>query len=72
MTKEFVNHPEHYNQGSPEVIEVIEGHGLDFHRGNAVKYILRAPHKGKPREDIEKAIWYLERYLRLFDNTTES
>ena len=58
-----IDHPSHYNVGSIEVIDAIESWSLDFHLGNVVKYIARAPHKGKFREDLEKAAWYLERYL---------
>lgn len=60
-----VNHPSHYTQSSIEVIDVIEAFDLDrdAYRKDAVKYILRAPHKGNPRQDIQKAIWYLERWL---------
>ena len=58
-----VNHPEHYNHGNIEVIDVIEDWDLDFHEGNAVKYIGRAKYKGNYKEDIEKAIWYLQRKL---------
>ena len=61
--KEKVNHPEHYNNGNTEAIEVIEDWNLDFHLGNAVKYICRAPYKGNYEEDIKKAIWYLQRSL---------
>lgn len=50
-------------QGKIEVIEFIEDQNLDYHRGNAVKYICRAPHKGNCVEDIKKAIWYLKRYI---------
>ena len=58
-----VNHPKHYNSGKYETIDVIEDWNLDFHCGNAIKYISRHNHKGEPKEDIEKAIWYLQRYL---------
>ena len=57
----MVNHPKHYNTGKFEVIDVIEDWKLDFNCGNAVKYIARAEHKGKQKEDLEKAIWYLQR-----------
>lgn len=60
--KETVNHPDHYNQGI-EAIDIIESWNLNFSLGNAIKYILRAPYKGSKREDIKKAIWYLEREL---------
>jgi len=58
-----VNHPDHYNwlPNGLEVIDVTEN--LNFCMGNAVKYILRADHKGKPIEDLDKAIWYLNREI---------
>ena len=63
MHKEKVNHPEHYNPGVYEVINIIEYYNLGFHLGNVLKYILRADKKhDTPKEDIEKAIWYLQRY----------
>jgi hypothetical protein len=58
-----VNNPPHYTwiQGM-EVIDITET--LNFCMGNAVKYILRADFKGKPIEDMRKAIWYLEREIK--------
>lgn len=59
-----VNHPEHYTSGGVEVIDAIEAWGLGYHLGNAVKYIARAGKKTPdPREDIAKAVWYLQREL---------
>jgi hypothetical protein len=63
MTDDPVNHPSHYTFGQIEVIEVIEDWNLDYHRGNAVKYIARAPHKGNELEDLQKAQWYLNRAI---------
>lgn len=59
-----VNHPAHYQGNGIESIEVIEGFDLNFHLGNAVKYILRAGRKSDRVEDIRKAIWYLNRELQ--------
>ena len=59
---EQVNHPDHYQQGI-EPIEVIESWGLNFSLGNAIKYILRSPYKGKQIEDLEKARWYIDREI---------
>jgi len=67
-----IDHPDHYNRGRTldadgtatyEPIKVIEamGMGYEFCIGNAIKYILRAPHKVAEREDLEKAVWYLLR-----------
>jgi hypothetical protein len=58
-----VNHPGHYNIGKIEVIEAIEDWKLNFNLGNAVKYIARADHKGKPVEDLQKAVFYLQREI---------
>lgn len=58
-----VNHPAHYNQGKIEVIDFIEDKHLNFHRGNAVKYIARAGFKDNEIEDLKKAVWYLEREI---------
>jgi len=61
-----VDHPKHYNITKFEVIDIIEEFELGFHLGNAIKYILRAKHKGKYKEDLEKAIWYLNRELEKY------
>lgn len=58
-----VNHPAHYKVGGIETIDFIEAKELDYHLGNAVKYISRAGHKGNRREDLEKAQWYLNRAI---------
>ena len=59
-----VNNPTHYNAGTIEVITVIEDWKLNFNLGNAIKYIGRCEHKNNKKEDIKKAIWYLERELK--------
>lgn len=61
---EKVDHPPHYGGDTVyETIKVIEAWGLDFHLGNAVKYISRAGKKGDATEDLEKAIWYIRRFI---------
>lgn len=64
-----VNHPSHYTFGKYEVIDVIEDWGLDMHSGCAVKYIARAGRKNPDTEiqDIQKAIWYLNRKVSLLE-----
>jgi len=66
--REAVNHPEHYNQGVFEVIDVIEDWKLDFNAGNVVKYLARHTHGGKPLEDLKKARWYLNRIIKGLEN----
>lgn len=62
---DVVNHPSHYTDGKIEVIDFIEQKNLNFHRGNAVKYIARAGKKDpkKEVEDLRKAVWYLNREI---------
>ena len=69
--KEMINHPEHYGGDSMyEAIKVIEAWDLDFHLGNTVKYISRAGKKevDKELQDLKKALWYLERKIKLLEN----
>ena len=68
-----VNHPSHYQTYSADNnIECIDAmkaafgveEVLDFCKLNAFKYLWRASSKGK-NQDIEKAIWYLNKFLEL-------
>ena len=63
-----VNIPSHYTTGKIEVIDFIEDQKLPYHLGNAIKYISRCQHKGKMKEDLEKAAWYIDRYLYLCED----
>ena len=65
MIKDNVNSPSHYTDGKIEVIDFIEDKNLNYHRGNAIKYISRAGKKDKNKEteDLRKAIWYLNREI---------
>lgn len=58
-----VNHPAHYKTGGIETIDFIEAKEFNYNMGNAVKYISRAEYKGNKQQDLEKAIWYLNREL---------
>jgi|TARA_R110000822_G_scaffold290039_3_gene412068 hypothetical protein len=59
--EDLVNHPSHYKVGGIETIDFIEAKGLNYHLGNAVKYISRADHKGTAIQDLKKAVWYILR-----------
>ena len=56
----------HYTAGGIEVIDFLEAWNFPFHLANAIKYICRAGRKDKNKtaEDLRKAIWYIERYIR--------
>lgn len=61
---DMINSPPHYRgAGGIEAIDVIEAYGLDYHRGNAVKYLIRAGRKGTAADDLRKAYWYCARWL---------
>ena len=51
--------PEYYRRGSIPVWSFIRDQELNFHLGNAIKYICRADHKYDDIEDLSKAIHYL-------------
>lgn len=61
--------PNHYRRminGQPiQAIDVIEAFNLNFRRGNAAKYLLRAGEKDpkKEREDLQKCRWYIDREI---------
>ena len=70
--------PEHYQSNTNlEAIDVIEAFDLNFHRGNIVKYILRAgrktekgyENKEKKLEDLNKAKWYLSRLIEVVEKS---
>lgn len=67
-----VNSPKHYTDTKIEVIDYIEDKNLGFCLGNAIKYISRAGrkqsagmnNKEKTIQDLEKAIWYVNRRIK--------
>lgn len=64
LTPDPVNRPAHYT-GHPSGVECIQiTEHMNFCRGNAVKYIWRAGEKGNEVQDLEKAIWYLQREIK--------
>lgn len=69
IKEDNVNHPKHYNSYSFEVIDIIDEVVVHFpvvavvYIGNVIKYVLRAPFKGRLVEDLEKAEWYLHRAI---------
>jgi len=55
--------PSYYKRGSFDVWDFIRDQGLNFHLGNAIKYICRAGFKESKIHDLEKAIHYLQNEL---------
>lgn len=64
MKNDAVNHPKHYTNGGIECIDAIRASMTPenfegYLKGNAIKYLWRYHLKGKPIEDLEKAMWYI-------------
>jgi hypothetical protein len=58
-----VNHPKHYTE-HPSGIECIQiTEHMGFNLGNALKYIWRADLKNNAVEDLQKAVWYINREI---------
>jgi len=64
MSNNLIDHPQHYQSKGIEVIDIIDSFDLNFNLGNSIKYILRADKKGNKKQDLEKAIWYLNHELQ--------
>lgn len=74
VKKENVNHPNHYNQGGIECLDVIKAYyGNDgyegFCAGNVLKYVMRYKHKENALEDLKKARFYLDEVIKMYDDT---
>ena len=73
---DMVNHPPHYNVEGFEVIDIIKAftEGLKgivaVDDGNAIKYILRWPHKNGV-EDLKKARWYIDHLIKTLEENDE-
>lgn len=61
-----ISNPIHYTHGRIiEPIDAIEDWQLSYNLGNAVKYISRAGRKGDAVEDLSKAVFYIQRQIKL-------
>lgn len=73
MTDE-VNNPVHYNQSDIECIDAIEAMTKNMsgsiapHAANVLKYMWRCEYKNG-LQDLQKALWYLERMCDRYAET---
>ena len=74
---DMVQKPPHYNKFSFQPIDMIdevtnyyEG-STAFHIGTVLKYLFRAPFKGKLLEDLKKANYYLTRAIEEMEDDGE-
>ena len=51
----------HYKNYNFQVWDIVDEYGLNYYEGNALKYLLRR--KGDRKEDLQKAIHYLEKLI---------
>ncbi len=69
-----VNHPDHYtarnvhcscgNENSKPIECIDITRHFNFNLGNAIKYIWRSEFKGNQKQDLQKAIWYLQDQIK--------
>jgi hypothetical protein len=65
MLNDPVNRPSHYTFGKFEVIDVLQDWFSDDPLIWQVgKYIARYKHKGNPKQDLQKARFYLDRKIK--------
>lgn len=81
--EDAVNQPSHYTNGDIEVIEYIEQQAKVMYESgtvppeviphicNAIKYISRFQSKGKPVEDLNKSIYYINRAVKNIEDSKE-
>lgn len=58
---------DHYAQKEIQVWDIVEGYGLTFWRGSALKYLLRAGMKpgSSAVQDLRKARHYIEKAIEI-------
>lgn len=61
---------DHYKTMKIQPGDFIRANGIGWYEGNAIKYICRHKQKGE-RQDIEKAIHYLELILQEYEDETK-
>lgn len=67
---DMVNHPPHYETNGIECIDAMRASQgdaavMNFCICNAFKYIWRHSHKGTAIQDLEKAVWYLNKAISI-------
>lgn len=72
MPNDPVNSPSHYTQGGIECIVAIKAsmskeEYVGYLKGNVLKYLWRYKNKGKAKEDLKKAQWYLDKLVEETD-----
>lgn len=74
--KDNVNHPQHYNKGGIECLDVIKAfYGKEafegFCAGNMLKYAMRYKHKGQALDDLKKIRFYADELIKVYESTNK-
>lgn len=70
---DMVNNPPHYEaRNGVESMDWLltsmsEEEKRGYLKGNVLKYLWRYEHKGKPVEDLKKAVWYLNKLCEIVE-----
>ena len=66
---------DHYIDMGIDPWDIIDGWPIEqqvgFHRGNALKYIMRMGAKGDPLQDAKKAAHYIEKMVEVMEVTPD-
>jgi len=65
--------PDHYRTSNIECwttqLAALGKEGyVDYCLGNVIKYIYRAGHKGRAKDDLRKMLWYATKAVELIDD----
>ena len=75
LVEDMVNHPPHYNQSGIECLDAIQAatdEGFEYYlQGNVMKYLWRYRYKNGI-EDIDKAIFYLNKLRKVLKDASKS
>jgi hypothetical protein len=78
VSNDPVNNPSHYRFGKFESFDVQMEICANYAPReaacifNTLKYVARAPKKGKLLEDLKKAQWYLQKAIELVEGTYDA
>ena len=72
LNNDPINKPAHYNNGSVEAIDYIKQQlGKEFPaylEGSAIKFIHRHKYKEANIQDLQKAVWYINKLIEHYEN----
>ena len=61
--KDMVNHPEHYTKNGIEHWDYVLKTQLGYLLGCATKYLFRSNHKGTRKQDLDKVLTYVDKFV---------